>query len=477
MSSHSFVGRQRELTALNRELERDQPSVVMVFGRRRVGKSRLLFEATQERPTIYYQATRIAGSLSLALFKEQVEKTLSGDPVLDGLSDWLGLLSYLERAAAGRVPGLTVVLDEFPYLCDSDPSLPSVLQKFCDGLRGRGTPMNLVLCGSQISFMEELLAEKNPMHGRQTWELDLAPLPFRDASQFFPGWSPEDRLRAYGIFGGIPYYLGLCDPSESLQSNVRDLVLSTGAPLADEPNHLLQAELRDVTRYATLLGAIADGCTTSGDIIGRVREVQSSSGLAPYIQKLEKLRLIRIVRSLDASPRERDRRYYLDDPFLAFWYRFYLPNASALSAGHDDDVWRHAIHPHLDDYMGGLFEWVCRDYMRLYGNEVLSTAAQVVGQIWGGDFDIDVAGRLLDGRAFSGECKWWGGPMGGNVLQRLRETTGGSAYFESGSPAHTFLLFSRSGFTDEVDEVARTDPTVALFTPALLLGEVTETQE
>ncbi len=125
--------------------------------------------------------------------------------------------------------------------------------------------------------------------------------------------------------------------------------------------------------------------------------------------------------------------------------------------------------------MGGLFEWVCRDYMRLYANEVLSTAAQVVGQIWGKDFDIDVAGRLLDGRAFSGECKWWSGPLGRNVLQRLRETTGGSAYYKAGSPAHTFLLFSRSGFTDEVDEVARTDPTVALFTPALLLGEVTET--
>ncbi len=185
MFSHSFVGRQRELTALNRELERDQPSVVIVFGRRRVGKSRLLLEATQERPTIYYQATRVAGSLSLALFKEQVEKTLNGDPVLDGLSDWLGVLSYLETVAADRVPGLTVVLDEFPYLCDSDPSLPSVFQKFCDGLRGRITPMNLVLCGSQISFMEELLAEKNPMHGRQTWELDVAPLPFRDASQFF----------------------------------------------------------------------------------------------------------------------------------------------------------------------------------------------------------------------------------------------------------------------------------------------------
>jgi uncharacterized protein len=472
MRALSFIGRREELAALRRELERDRPSVVTVFGRRRVGKSRLLMEATRETPTIYYQATRVADSLSVELFKDQVGSVVERDPVLDGLSDWLGVLSYLEGAAAGRVPGLTVVLDEFPYLCDSNPALPSLVQKFCDGLRERGTRMNLVLCGSRVSFMEELLGERNPLHGRQTLQLDVGPLPFRDASRFFPAWPPEERLRAYGVFGGMPHYLSLCDPEGSLESNVRELVLATGAPLADEPMNLLQAELRDVTRYATILGAIADGCTVSGEIIGRVREIGSSSGLAPYIQKLEKLRLIRIVRSLDASPKERNRRYYLDDPFLAFWYRFVLPNASALSAGHDRDVWLHAVRPYQDRYMGGLFEWICRDYVRLYAPERLPAAAREVGQVWGDDFDIDVAGTLLDAHTFSGECKWWDGPVGANVIERLRETTAAAAYYRGRAPdTHVFLLFSRSGFTNEVEEIARTDPMNLLFTPETLLGE------
>lgn len=469
MTDKQFFGREMELQAIERELNRPRPSVVIMRGRRRVGKSRLLLEATRPFPTIYYQATKIAGSMSLHLFKAEIARVVGESRLLESISDWLGVFTYLERLAAEKLPLLTVVLDEFPYLCETDPSLPSVLQKFCDGVRERGTLVNIVLCGSKISFMEELLGEKNPLHGRQTMDLDLGPLSFRDAAKFFPEWSADEQLRAYGIFGGIPYYLSLCEPEFTLSENVRELVLSTGAPLGDEPNNLLQSELRDVTRYATILRAVAEGCTDSGTIIGRVRELRDSSALTPYVQKLAELRLIRIVRSLDATERERDRRYYLDDPFLAFWYRFYLPNLSPLGSGHVDEVWRHTIEPRLDDYMGGMFEWICRDYARRYINEVLPTAAQEVGQIWAGDFDIDVAGRLLDGAFFSGECKWWSGPVGFNVLERLRETAIRPSYGrDAGQRYH--LLFSRSGFTADVKRERKRDPGLRLIGPDELLG-------
>jgi AAA+ ATPase superfamily predicted ATPase len=469
MSEKQFFGREQERQAITRELTRRRPSVVIVRGRRRVGKSRLLLEATRLIPTIYYQATKIAESMSLHLFKAEVARVIGEGTLLDSLNDWLGVLTYLEQVARESMPGLTVVLDEFPYLCETDPALPSILQKFCDGVRERESPLNLVLCGSKISFMEELLGEKNPLHGRQTMDLDLGPLSFRDAAMFFPEWSTEEQLRAYGIFGGIPYYLNLCEPEFTLNEIVMDLVLSTGAPLGDEPNNLLQAELRDVTRYATILRSIAEGCTDSGSIIGRVRELKDSSALAPYVQKLAELRLIRIVRSLDATEKERDRRYYLDDPFLAFWYRFYLPNLSPLGAGHLQEVWRHTIEPRLDDYMGGMFEWICRDYARRFINEVLPTAAQEVGQIWAADFDIDVAGRLLNGDAFAGECKWWSGPVGLNVLQRLRETSTRPSY-ERDAVKRYLLLFSRSGFTAELKRERKRDPALRLIGPDELLG-------
>ncbi|HYR09591.1 MAG TPA: ATP-binding protein [Longimicrobium sp.] len=469
MSEKQFFGREQELAVIRRELDRARPSVLIVRGRRRVGKSRLLLEATRGYPTIYYQATKIAGSMSLHLLKAEVSRVIGTDPVLESLSDWLGVLTYLEQVAAEAMPGLTVVLDEFPYLCDTDPALPSILQKFCDEVRERGTRLNLVLCGSKISFMEELLGEKNPLHGRQALDLDLGPLSYRDAARFFPEWSMDEQLRAYGILGGIPYYLKLCEPEFTLSENVLHLVLSVAAPLSDEPNNLLQAEVRDVTRYATILRAVAEGCTDSGAIIGRVRELKDSSALAPYVQKLAELRLIRIVRSLDATERERDRRYYLDDPFLAFWYRFYLPNLSPLAAGHVEEVWRHTIEPRLDDHMGGMFEWICRDYARRYVNEVLPTAAQEVGQIWAADYDLDVAGRLLNGAAIAGECKWWGGPMGMNVLQRLRDTATRSSY-ERDARERYLLLFSRSGFTAELKRERKRDPYLRLIGPAELLN-------
>jgi uncharacterized protein len=468
MAENEFFGRERELQALDRELNRRRPSVVIVLGRRRVGKSRLLVEATRSRPTIYYQATRIAGSMSLLLFKAEIARVIGDSALLESLSDWLGVFLFLEQVAETEVRGLTVVLDEFPYLCDTDPALPSILQKFFDGMRERGASINVILCGSKISFMEELLGEKNPLHGRQTLELDLPPLSFRDAARFFPEWTMDEQLRAYGILGGIPYYLNLCDHEFTLDENIMDLVLTMGAPLSDEPNNLLQAELRDVTRYATILRSIADGCTDSGSIIGRVRELKDSSALAPYIQKLSELRLIRIVRSLDSGERERDRRYFLDDPFLAFWYRFYLPNLSPLAAGHPEEVWRHVIRPRLDDYMGNVFEWICRDYARRYLNEVLPISAQEVGQIWAADFDIDVAGRLLNGAAFAGECKWWSGPVGVNVLERLQDTATRTSY-ERNADERFLLLFSRSGFTAELKRKQKRDPFLRLIGPKELL--------
>lgn len=465
-----FRGREWELAAIRRELDRARSSLLVVFGRRRVGKSRLLLEAVRGRPAVYYQATKIGAETSLDLFKAEAERALGGNPVLGAVSDWLGLLTYLGGAASERYPGLTVVLDEFPYLCEADASLPSVVQKVWDGLREAGVPLNLVLCGSKVSFMGELLGERNPLHGRQTLELDLGPLPFRDTARFFPGWSLEERLLAYGVWGGMPYYLGLCDPEIPVAENIRHVVLVPGAPLSDEPTHVLQGELREVARYATILRAIATGCTTTGDLLGRVRELSGSSALAPYIRKLSELRLIRIERSLDASERERHRRYYLADPFLAFWYRFHLPNASPLAAGHVGEVWEHAIAPYLDGHMGMVFEWICRDYVRRFARETLPTPARQVGQIWGKDYDMDVAGRLLDGGLVAGECKWQKAPLGTAVLERLRENVAKSDYYAGSSPEDVFLfLFSRSGFTGELREAAEGSPRVRLLGPAELL--------
>ncbi len=199
-----FVGRSRELAILEREMTRQGPSLVVVYGRRRVGKSTLILRALEGKPHIYFQATRVADLDGQELFRRQLLRTVGPDPVLAGLTGWEPILSYLRRLAETTQPGLTVVLDEFPYLCDANSSLPSIVQKVWDEVRASACPLHLVLCGSAVSFMEELLSERNPLHGRQSAQLDLAPLPFRDAASFFPSWSADDRLQAYDVFGGMP---------------------------------------------------------------------------------------------------------------------------------------------------------------------------------------------------------------------------------------------------------------------------------
>jgi uncharacterized protein len=407
--------------------------------------------------------------MNLDLLKEEVGRSLGeADPVLQGIEHWEALLTYIIELAAQR-PGLTLVLDEFPYICETVEALPSIVQKVFDRVSTRGLEFNLILCGSQISFMEELLGERNPLRGRQTHELELAPLSYRDAAKFFPEWAPEHRLSAYGIFGGMPYYLQLCDPSRSLRENVEAVILQPGAPLSNEASNVLRAELTSPTRYASILEAIGSGCTTTGDILGRVRDISGGSALAPYIAKLEALRLIRITRSLDASPRARNRRYYIADPFLAFWYRFGLPNRSALTTGHASGVYEYAIQPHFDGYMGEIFEWIAHQFVALYGDELLPAPPKEVGKIWGADFDIDVAATLLDGTVVFGECKWWSSPVGANVLRDLREDCQKTDYGTS-APATHHLLVSRSGFTDDLKEEARQTERLHLISFKRLLG-------
>ena len=462
-----FVGRRKELALLREELTISRASLAIVYGRRRVGKSTLIREAVEKRPHVFYQATRVTSSLNLEAFKAEIARMLGTDELLAGIGDWLGVLHYLARAAE-RHAGLAVVLDEFPYLADADSALPSVIQKFWDSGAAQAGNLKLLLCGSIISQMQELLAERNPLYGRKTLALDLAPLPLPDAAQFVPRYAAEDRLVTFGIFGGMPFYLQFLDPGTRLQSNIIRLLLSATGSLVDEPMVLLQSELREVSRYASVLAAIAAGCTKHGEIIGRVREISDSKALGPYLEKLYRMRLIRIERSMDAHPRERDRRYFIADPLIAFWYRFVQPNLSSIIEGFGGDVWRHRIAPHLDEYIGRMFEEICREHARQHSQDRFPAPAQEVGRIWEPDYDIDVAGTLLDGSMLYGECKWWNTSVGENVLDELIQRASRTAYGRGVEQRH-FVLYARKGFTTALRKRAAAQPGIALHTPQTML--------
>ncbi len=462
-----FIGRRNELVLLREELASHRESLAIIYGRRRVGKSTLIREAIEHRPHVFYQATRVTSSLNLEALKVEVARALGADELLAGVNDWLAVLHYLGRAAENR-PGLIVVLDEFPYLADAESALPSIIQKFWDSRAARAGNLKLMLCGSIVSQMHELLAERNPLYGRKTLALDLAPLSLRDAAQFVPRYSTEDKLVTYAVFGGMPFYLQLLDGGRSLQFNVARLLLTQTGSLVDEPVVLLQSELREISRYASILAAIAEGCTKHGEIIGTVREISDSKALGPYLEKLERMRLVRIVKSMDASPRERDRRYLIADPLIAFWYRFVQPNISSIAQGFGAEVWHHQITPRLDEYVGGAFEEICREHARQFAQEYFPAPAQEIGRIWQTDYDIDIAGRLLDGSMLYGECKWWRNPVGENVLDELIQRASRTEYGRGNSRRH-FLLYARTGFTAALRGRAAQQSGIVLHTPRTML--------
>ena len=468
-----FLGRDREVGALTRILAGAQPALVIVYGRRRVGKSTLLRHVVRHVDAVYYQATRVADADNQDLFKRGITTVLGNDPALSGLFGWESLFHYLAQYANRQKRRLVVVLDEFPYLCEGNSGLPSIVQKIWDEIREQQIPLVLVLCGSRISFMETLLAERNPLHGRQSAEFVVQPLTYREAASFVPNWSVEDRLRLFGVCGTMPYYLSLIDPSVSLAVNVHRLLLNDGAPLREEPTHLLQAELNQIARYSSILRAIADGCTQLKDIAGRVLpSSESSNALSPYIATLQGLRLVIGMHSLDTRDPERRRntRFYLDDPFLAFHYRFVLPNLSAIQAGHGRTVYREAVAPQLDEYMGEWFEAICRQWVRFYAKERLPTVARSVGKIWGGAYDIDVAGELLDGRGVAGECKWRRNATGANVLRELDERIAANSFYSGRSKEPIRVIFSRSSLTPELRKLAAADGSIVLVSIADLVG-------
>ncbi|MDT3687910.1 MAG: ATP-binding protein [Pseudorhodoplanes sp.] len=456
-----FIGRSQDLAVLRGEFDTPRASLVVLYGRRRVGKSTLIQEASTGRPAIYFQATLVEDSLNLAAFKAEVSRVLGGDPVLDGISDWLGVLHYLAKQAEEK-RGLIVTFDEFPYLVDGNQALPSIMQKFWDSKSAEKGALKIVLCGSLISQMEELLAERNPLYGRKTLSREILPMLLREAAEFVPTWEPSDQIIVYSILGGIPYYLSLCAPTQSLAENIERLFLAPSAPLQEEPEFLLRSELNEPRRYSSVIAAIADGATKQAEIVTRVPGLRDATQVSPYLARLLQMRIIERSRSIDTDERARNFHYSIQDPLFRFWHRFVRPNLSALTRGFGADVWKRNILPRINDYMGASFETIARDHMRNHAQERFSVPAHEIGRIWGRDFEIDIAGRLLDQSAVFGECKWENALIGEATRRHLDEYIALSGYAKDAQVRH-LVFFARKGFSEELKQAAEIDRSIQLI--------------
>ena len=467
----SFVDRQQELEVLERALSASSPALFILYGRRRVGKTALLHRACSQRRHVFFTADLGSRSDQLTSFAACLARDLGQDE-LGGLTfrGWEEALRYVVARAVEEP--LALVLDEFQHLVAADSSLASVLQRLWDAEIARSR-LSLVLCGSYVGFMERsVLGVKNPLFGRRTGQLLLRPLRFRDASLFFPSWTAEERMSALGVLGGIPAYLKQFDPANDLAANVRRAVLDLGAPLLEEPRFLLMEELREPQSYFSLCRAMAHGH-------GRPNEIAQAAGLAggnpaAYLASLREMQLVeRRVPVSERNP-ERSRRglYRLADPFLRFWFRFVLPHRTALEAGDAELLWHRKIEPHLAQHVAWAFEDAAREHLQeLNRRGELPAVYDRIGGWWHGPEEVDVAAVADDGPLLLGECKWTSRLVGPDVLRTL-EGKVPSVQADLKRPAGRIdlALFSRSGFTPELQRQARARDDVLLFTVGEMLG-------
>ena len=448
-----FLDRERELAQLEAWWAGDRPELITMYGRRQIGKTELLVRFLDGKPTIYFYADRQLLADHLRAFTEQV-LTLTDDPVLrlQPFGSWEVALTYVLRLSAAR--RIAVVIDEFSYAVDADPALPSVIQRLWDGARRDDTRAFVVLCTSFTEAVERHFQIDGPLYRRRTRDLRIEPFGYRDAARFFPDWSPIDRLLAWGIVGGVPSYLqALRGPT--LAAAVIDNVLDKSALLYREAETLLAQEVRGIgpALLRGILGAIAYGHTEPNQIAQRVgRPVTALSGALGFLVDYG-LVARRHPFTVPNPERTRQTRYVLADNYLAFWFRFVLPNRSALEQGQADYVWQAKIAPQLDQYMGGRFEEACRQFVRQTPGRWARPVPEL-GVWWRATDELDLVGHERGHVVLAAEAKWTNERVGLEVLRLLERRV---ALLPDVAPDRQLALFAKVGFTPEVEASRRPD--------------------
>jgi hypothetical protein len=461
MTQRRFVDREDELETLQTAFQSDSAELHVIYGRRRLGKSALVREATADLDdAVYWQATEETPEVQLADFVTTASETF---PLLEDIQrDWEALLRTLGRQDA------VVVLDEFPYLVQSDEALPSKIQRVWD-TQLEDTGMTLVLVGSSISVMEEkVLGGGSPLYGRRTAAIDLPPLSIDDARQFYPGGDADTTIQSWAVFGGTPYYLRALDPSTTLAENIQARILSEHGVLHNEPEFLLRTEfgIREPQTYYTILRAIATGNRATSEI-ANFAGVDSNS-LGSYLSKLRRLRLVERDIPVTANPSAtRKSRYRLKEPLFRFWFRYVYGQTGKL-VQLEDAAFEELVEPTFTDYMGAMFEVVCQNALP----SLLPKTYHGIGYWWHREHELDVVGLASDGTLVAGECKYTTRQMDEGDLADLERTAREIQWLPDGDvePTYHYCCFCRSRFSEGLRSAAADRDDLSLFTPGDIVG-------
>lgn len=422
-----FIGRKQELDTLDTLWERSDAVLLVTYGRRRVGKTRLLaywMQQQAERHALYWVAQPTASTEQLRQFSQALyrfENPNSNLPTAFTYQSWEIALEQVARLASTR--RLVLVIDEFAYLLARTPELAGVFQNAWDHLLKQHNLM-LVLCGSHMGMMQRhVLAYQAPLYGRATAQLYVQPLSFGTTQAYFQNYTAAERVAIYAMFGGIPAYWERLEQKKAISDNIRQQLLTANNLMQAEPRLLLQDFVREPDNYIALFSAIANGYRTQ-------KEMMTFTGLAQghvsnYLSVLEAANFIERRTPITAGPRSRQSRYHITDPYLRFYYRFLASRQTQLALGVQDSALAE-IRRHLLDFIGThTWEEICREWvLRAGAVGKLPCLPDQVGSYWDKTAQIDVVGlNRMEKTLILGECKWSPETMNSDVIEKLLAKT------------------------------------------------------
>lgn len=437
-----FIGRVRELRALEQLYKSDKFEFAVLYGRRRVGKTALLTRFIRDKRAIYFMGVESNAKQNLENFSKSILEYTSMEAETSFLS-FQSALEYVFRLAEQE--RVILVIDEYPYVARSSKSLASTLQLLIDKNKDTSKLM-LILCGSSMSYMEDqVLAYKAPLYGRRTAQIKLLPFDFAETCRYFSHFQGEDKALAYGIVGGTPQYLLQFNDRLTIEENIKNTFLDPISFLYEEPVNLLKQEVREPAIYTAIITAIAGGASRMSEISSKVGE--DTNVCASYIKNLISLGIVQKETPYGVKS-SRKSLYSIADNMFRFWHRFVLENNSLIARGAADLVYKR-IEPQLPEFMGKVFEDICKQYLwtlLLEGKSPVEFTS--LGRWWGNDpiektqTEIDILGEQDKATALFGECKWTNEKIDLGVLETLVHRS----HLFNYNKVHYFL-FSKSGFT------------------------------
>ena len=443
-----FIGREDELKFLEDKYHTDEGQFIVIYGRRRVGKTELLREFCKDKPHIFYTCTEIPDEQQLKSFGAKILATgLPAARYISSFSGWEQAFGSICEIPISEKKVL--IIDEFPYAVKNNNSIPSMLQKVWDE-HLKDQNVMVVISGSSMSFIEdEILSEHKPLYGRATGVMKILPMSFYEAIEFFPSFNNEEKIAAFSILGGIPHYLKQFDDRMSLEDNIKKNILTKGCVLYSEVEFLLKQELRDVNVYNVIIEAVALGNTKLNDI--HQRTSIDKNKLSVYIKNLIELGIIVREFSVDENTKEHANSqrglYFLTDNFFKFWYSFIFPYISEIESGDAEGIWEYAIKGNLNNFVSYGFEKVCIEFLRKKNREnTLPFHFTKIGRWWNKQDEIDIMALSNDKKSIIlGECKYRNSPIDNHDINRTLKK------YKTSSDVNVFhYFFSRSGYTADV---------------------------